>query len=314
MNHLPAPSRKSSLADPSSLRMLVIGSINIDLVAEAERIPKPGETVMGSGFHRHFGGKGANQAVAAAKAGAQVRLLGAVGSDDFGLSALKHLSDAGVDTSECGTETGASTGVALIAIDAGAENSIIIVPGANGLVSPERLAGVRWQDFDAVLLQFEIPLETVWEAIRKASLHTRVIVTPAPAAQIPPELLPCIDVIIPNQHEVSLLGHPGGEASHTAARLARQVRGGVALTLGSAGAKWFGCGGDVLEIKAPVVAAIDTVGAGDCFTGYFACAYAGGLTVEAALRRACAAAAIQVTRTGAQSAMPGAGEVNAFLE
>lgn len=293
-------------------RVLVIGSLNVDLVARGERIPHAGETVMGNDFQQSFGGKGANQAVALARAGADVDFLGAVGDDEMGTSALKHLEACGVNVRRCLRIPGVNTGVALITIDETAENSIVIVPGANRHVTPARLDALAWADYEAVVLQLEIPLETVWAAIRLAAPHTKVILTPAPARAIPAELLPSIDVLVPNQLEVCLLGVEG-EALEAARTLGSRIRGGIALTLGKEGVRWFDGSEKSPHVTPPRVVPVDTVGAGDCFTGYFAHDYAAGKPVEEALRRACAAAALQVTRKGAQSAMPSSGEVDEFL-
>ncbi|MDC7240587.1 MAG: PfkB family carbohydrate kinase, partial [Spirochaetales bacterium] len=170
--------------------ILVIGSINIDLVGTGERLPGPGETLHGTSFLQTFGGKGANQAAAAGRAGAAVDLLGAVGDDDFGRSALEAQRSCGVDTDCCAIHPETSTGTALIMIGGeNAENSILILPGANGKITPDNLNRIDWAAYDAVVLQLEIPFETVEAAIRQASAHTKIILTPAPAVALSDELL-----------------------------------------------------------------------------------------------------------------------------
>jgi ribokinase len=293
--------------------ILVIGSINIDLVGTGARLPGPGETLNGTAFSKTFGGKGANQAAAAAKAGADVQLLGAVGDDDFGRSALEAQRSYGVNTARCKTTAGTSTGVALILIGGKeAENSILIVPGANGEISPSDLIGIDWAAFDAVMLQLEIPMETVEAAIRLASPHTKVILTPAPAVALSEDLLGQIDVLIPNEHEICIAA--GTKDADSAVRqVSDLVREGIALTLGARGVRWVSQTEDYLLPAFPGEP-VDTVGAGDCFSGYFATAYAAGESIRDSLTFASAAAALKIQRHGAQTGIPDRNETEAVLD
>jgi ribokinase len=292
--------------------ILVVGSINIDLVGTGERLPGPGETLHGTSFIQTFGGKGANQAAAAGKAGAAVDLLGAVGDDDFGRSALEAQRSYGVNTGTCAVHPATSTGVALIMIGGqNAENSILIVPGANGKVTPENLNGIDWGSYDAVVLQLEIPFNTVEAAIRLASPHTKIILTPAPAVQLSDELLRQVDILVPNEHEICIAA---GETDTDLAvqKVAGLVREGVAVTLGPKGVRWISQTEDY-TLPAFPGEPIDTVGAGDCFSGYFATAYAAGQSIRDSLNFASAAAALKIERVGAQTGIPERSEVDARL-
>jgi ribokinase len=288
-------------------RILVIGSINVDLVGSGDRLPRQGETLTGTSFDQTFGGKGANQAVAAARAGAQVDLLGAVGDDDFGKAALTALQNYGVNTSLCETISDMSTGVALIMIGENAENSILIVPGANGKITPERLNMIDWCLYDAVVLQMEIPSETVEAAILQASPHTKVILTPAPALPLPDELLKQVDILIPNEHELEIAADTNNFDA-AAKKVAGLVRQGVAVTLGPKGVRWISEDEDYILPAFPGEP-VDTVGAGDCFCGYFVTAVTEGKPIRESLMVASAAAALKIQRHGAQTGIPKRDEV-----
>lgn len=292
-------------------RILVIGSINIDLVGCGERLPLPGETLTGTAFSQTFGGKGANQAVTATRAGAQVDLLGAVGNDDFGHAALEALQGCGVNTDSCRTLESTSTGVALILIGEQAENSILIIPGANGEITPDWLTAIEWSQYDAVIFQLEIPFGTVEAAIRQASPHTTVILTPAPACPLPDELLRQVDILIPNEHELQIAAGCDG-FEDAAKKIANLVRTGVAATLGAKGVHWISREENYVVSAFPATP-IDTVGAGDCFSGFFATALAEGKPVRESLIEACAAAALKIQRNGAQTGIPLKEEVDRFL-
>jgi len=294
-----------------SPRILVIGSINVDLVGTGDRLPRPGETLNGISFARFFGGKGANQAVAASRAGAQVDFLGAVGSDDLGKAALVSLNEAGVNTDLCRVVENETTGVALILIGEQAENSILIIPGANGTIAPEQLETIDWATYDCVVLQLEIPEETVAAAIEKAFVHTRVVLTPAPAVKLSEELLKKVDVIIPNQHELEILA--GKESFQDAINRLRELpRSGIALTLGADGVRWLSASEDFIQPAFDILPVVDTVGAGDCFAGFFSASWAGGYSVQESLLRASVAGSIKVGRKGAQG-MVTAAEVEAYI-
>ncbi len=296
----------------SSPKILVVGSINVDLCATGPQLPRPGETLIGSKFTQTLGGKGANQAVAAARAGASVDFLGAVGSDPMGHTALAALTSEGVNVDKCRVLPDQPTGVAVIMIGEAAENSIMVVPGANGRVSPEWLSDVDLATYDAVLFQLEIPYETVTAMIeRVASINgPKIILTPAPPRTIPTSLLNQIDLLIPNEHEVSIVS--GQHSPLSRSQLALQLRHGLIVTLGEKGACWIDDSG---ETAAPVypVKAVDTVGAGDCFTGFLAAEWTRQPDKSWALRVASAAASLQVQRPGAQTGIPTLSEVHQFL-
>ncbi|WP_339278620.1 ribokinase [Paenibacillus sp. FSL W8-1187] len=294
-------------------RILVAGSINMDIVSRVARFPEPGETISGRGTSYHPGGKGANQAAAAAKAGAACSMLGAVGGDPFGDALVASLEDAGVGVQSVLTKDGTS-GLAIITVNEGGENHIVLSAGANGLLTAEdALAEADWRGVYAVLLQNEIPWETNEALIRSAGeAGVRVWLNPAPAREVPAELLPLLDTIIVNETEaaaVSGLPVPDRAAAELLARGARRV----VVTLGEQGCLCADAAGERLSVPAYAVEAVDTTAAGDTFIGAFAAASAAGTDTEAALRFAAAAAAIAVTRPGAQASIPSRDEIEAFL-
>jgi ribokinase len=269
-------------------RLAVVGSINLDLVARAERLPRPGETVTGAEFSRVPGGKGANQAVAAARLGADVSLIGCVGSDEFADEALAGLREAGVDLAGVRQVDG-PTGVALITVDATGENEIVVAPGANlGLHAED----VAFADVDGVLAQQEIPAAAVERAAELA--RGRFYLNAAPARHESPEA----DLTIVNRYELeALLGW----------------RGLVCLTLGAEGAVLLEEGEEVARAESPRVDAIDGTAAGDAFTACLVVSLLEGRERADALRRACAAGALAASRLGAQLSLPTAAEVDALL-
>jgi ribokinase len=263
-----------------AVELTVVGSINLDLVARVERLPRPGETVGGGRLARYPGGKGANQAVAAARLGARVRMVGAVGDDAFGDEALSGLRAAGV---ELELERVGDTGVALIYVDDGGETEIVVAPGANLLVTPRPVGG-------AVLCQLEIPNEVVLAAARSASF---VALNAAPARPI--DLEPDLLVVNRLEHDVVSAG-----------RL-------VAVTYGAEGAALFEGGRELARAEPPLVTAVDGTGAGDAFTACLVVSLLEGRRAEESLRRACAAGALAASRPGAQPSLPTADEVDAIL-
>ncbi len=277
--------------------MVVVGSINMDLVARAARMPAPGETVLGTSFATTPGGKGSNQAIAAAKAGADVAFVGAVGDDTFALELRQTLVDAEVDAERLREVPGPS-GVAAITVDSSGQNSIIVVPGANSLVvdlTHDELAAIA--DADVLLCQLEIPLDTVTAAARHAATHgTVVILNPSPAQPLPDGLVGAVDVLVVNETEERQLGEDA---------LTRVQH--VVTTLGADGARYRGPGGEQLRVAAPSVDAVDTTGAGDAFAGALASAWSRGPL--AALTFACAAGALTATRPGASAASPTRAEI-----
>jgi ribokinase len=279
----------------------VIGSINLDLVVRAAELPRPGETVTGGTFERHGGGKSANQAVAAARAGAVVRMIGAVGDDDLGDEAIAQLEAEGIDVSAVQRLASVPTGVALIAVDAAGENQIAVASGANAELAPEAveraLAGA--QPGGVALLALEVPDAAVLAGARAArAAGLQVVLNPAPARALGDELLALSPVLTPNGGEAAALS--GEDDPEAAARaLAARTGAAVVVTVGSDGALLVE--GDAVErIPAPRVEAVDTTGAGDAFNGALACALAGGAALADAVREAVAVAAESVRRPGAR--------------
>ena len=285
---------------PERFDVCVVGSANLDLVATTPRIPAPGETVLGSGYAEHAGGKGLNQAVAAARSGAAVAFVGCVGEDEAGRRMRAVLIDDGIDATAL-TFTSSPTGRALIVVDDDGENSIVVVPGANHDVRlPEALPAAR-----VVLCQLEVPLEQVAAALtagRNAGATT--ILNPAPAAPLPSDLVASCDIVVPNEHEAELLG--GADAL-----LAAGCRA-VVVTRGGAGVDVH-TRDDIEHCAAFAVEVVDTTGAGDAFCGALAARLAAGDDVHAAVRWAAAAGALATTVVGAVPAQPRSGAIEALL-
>jgi ribokinase len=297
----------------SPARICVVGSINVDLTFRAPRLPRPGETVTGHGFQQGFGGKGANQAVAAARLGAQVTMIGRVGNDAFGTQALHNLQANGIDTRFIRADAQRPTGIAAIVLDDAATNCIVVIPGANGALAPADIhtAADAIRSADVVICQLEVPLDTVLETFRIArSAGVRTILNPAPAQPLPAELLENADICVPNETELELLtGRDFGEVEAIAVaaqELSATVQ--VVVTLGGSGA-WVQ--GEIMT--PPAVAALDSTGAGDTFIGCLAVSLVEGLSLREAVRRANVAAALSVTRLGTQTAIPTRAEVEALL-
>jgi ribokinase len=305
-------------------RIVVVGSLNADLVVRLPRFPRPGETLSGESFAQFPGGKGANQAYAAARleSAARVSMLGRVGADAHGVWLRESLAAVGVDVAGIHDDPSVATGVAVITIDGTGQNQIVIVAGANGAFSPAALqadeACLRTADF--VLLQLEIPLETVAAAARVArGAGGTVIMDPAPARELPDELLAMCDWVTPNESELAaLVGATADDALDPAdaARGARRLRArgahNVIVKMGARGALLV-TGSEECLIAAPSVRAVDTTAAGDCFNGAFAVALAEGQTPLEAARFAASAAAVSVTRPGAQPGMPTRADVMTLL-
>ncbi|MEU4498144.1 ribokinase [Streptomyces sp. NPDC023998] len=287
----------------------VLGSTNMDLVAYVAHAPKRGETVTGREFRTIPGGKGANQAVAAARAGGEVSMVGAVGSDDFGALLRHTLVSSGVDIDLLRTADGPS-GTAHIVVDDEGANSIVVIPGANGTVTAlapgdEALIATA----DMLLLQLELPLSAVLDGAEAARRHgVRTILTPSPAQPLPPELLAVTDLLVPNEHEAATL--TGVADPHTAAEELLRLVPEVVITLGSAGSLYATRGATPLTVPAPEVTAVDTTGAGDTFVGALAVALGEGKPMPQALGWAAAAAALCVQRPGASTSMPYRSEID----
>ncbi|MCB5179318.1 ribokinase [Streptomyces antimicrobicus] len=288
----------------------VLGSTNMDLVAYVAKAPRLGETVTGREFRTVPGGKGANQAVAAARCGGRVAMIGAVGADEFGLRLRSSLGAAGVDTAALRTVEGAS-GTAHITVDDEGGNSIVVVPGANArLTALEDGDEARIAAADTLLLQLEVPLEVVGAGARAARAHgVRTVLTPAPAQPLPPGLLAATDLLVPNEHEAAAL--TGLTDVRQAAEALLQEVPAVAVTLGSAGVLYAARGREPFTVPAPRVRAVDTTAAGDTFVGALAVALGEGRPEREALGWACAAASLSVQRPGAQASMPARAEVDA---
>jgi ribokinase len=274
---------------PRSPRIAVVGSINLDLVARCERLPRPGETLTDATFERIPGGKGANQALAAHRLGAEVMLHGAVGDDPFADEALALLHDSGVGL-EIARRSDLPTGVALILVDAEGENQIVVAPGANQDVQVGDVL-----DASAVLCQLEIPVETVAEAARRAPFFC---LNAAPARRLPDDVLAEVDLLVVNRYELEAVG---------------RYEGLTALTLGAEGAVLLEGGMEVARAAPPQVEAVDGTAAGDAFTSCLLVSLLEERPREEALRRACAAGALAASRPGAQPSLPTDDEVDAIL-
>jgi ribokinase len=295
--------------------IVVVGSINMDLVVSTPRIPLAGQTLIGTAFTTTPGGKGANQAVAVARLGCPVQMVGAVGEDVFGQALLDGLARAGVETGAVGRISGPS-GVAAIAVAASGENSIVVVPGANGKITPAYLD----QQIDLVraagmvLCQLELPLDTMSRTLAVCTeAGIPVMLDPAPAADLPESVWKQVAWFTPNETEADFFVGGRLAPEETAKLLLRRGVHGVVLKRGSEGAYVAEAGGNAGWVRSFPVKVVDTVAAGDCFNGAFAVALVKGLDPLSAARFASAAAAISVTRRGAQASMPTGKEVDEFL-
>ncbi|HEX2222221.1 MAG TPA: ribokinase [Candidatus Limnocylindria bacterium] len=294
-------------------RVIVVGSINVDLVVTADRLPAPGETVLGGRFAQHHGGKGANAAVAAARAGASVTMLGAVGRDAFGEVALEALSAEGIELTRI-RRVDEPTGVALIAVGPRGENQIVVAPGANAELRPEDLGLDGLAGRGAVLLaNLEIPMPTVTAALRTAAeAGARTILDPAPARALPSDVLAIGAILTPNEHELTVsIGND--DPVSALAELTQRHRGAVIVTQGPAGALL--AHGDVRSRSPGFVAprVVDTTGAGDTFAGVLAACLAEGRDLDDAITMANGAGALAVGAPGARQGMPSRGELDSFL-
>lgn len=281
------------------VRAVVVGSVNVDLHLRVPAHPAPGETVTASEFLRLAGGKGGNQAVALARLGAQVRMHACVGDDDDGRWSLAQLAAAGVDVRDVRT-VAEPTGVAVVTVADDGANHIVVVPGANAATAPP----VTLAEADVVVVQLEVPLETVGASVSAArAAGVPVVLNAAPAQPLPAGLLADIDVLVVNEPELAALSGSGDPA-----RLARAV----VVTLGAEGARVH-YSGVVAQVPAPAVPVVDTTGAGDCFVGTLAYGVASGYDVVDAARLACAAASMSVRAVGARNGLPTLREVRAWI-
>lgn len=301
-----------------SANVVVIGSLNMDLVTRAPRLPRGGETLIGHSFATVSGGKGANQAVASARLGAQVSMVGCVGNDDYGVQLRDALLAEQIDCQAVSVVED-SSGVALIVVDDNSQNAIVIVAGANGSMTPaviDRFDAVL-QAADVIICQLEIPDATVGHALKRGrELGKTVILNPAPASRpLPADWFAAIDYLIPNESEAAALSGLPVDSLETAEKAAAHLislgAGKVIITLGAQGSL-FANGTGYRHFPAPKVKAVDTTAAGDTFVGGFAAALAAGKTEDEAIRFGQVAAALSVTRAGAQPSIPTTSDVQAF--
>ncbi|KRP68975.1 ribokinase [Pseudomonas veronii] len=300
-------------------KVVVVGSLNMDLVTRASRLPRAGETLIGQSFSTVPGGKGANQAVASARLGAEVAMIGCVGSDAYGVQLRDALLVEGIDCQAVSRVDG-SSGVALIVVDDSSQNAIVIVAGSNGELTPASLqaADAVLQAADVIVCQLEVPLETVGYALKRGrELGKTVILNPAPASSpLPAQWYASIDYLIPNESEATALSGVTVDSLDSAKLAAAQlIKAGAAkviITLGAQGAL-FSDGNRVEHLAAPNVKAVDTTAAGDTFVGGFAAALAHGKSEAEAIRFGQVAAALSVTRAGAQPSIPTLHDVQGFV-
>ncbi|HDR2782578.1 TPA: ribokinase [Enterobacter sichuanensis] len=299
--------------------LVVLGSINADHILNLESFPTPGETVTGNQYQVAFGGKGANQAVAAGRSGANIAFIACTGDDDTGERVRKQLAGDNIDIAPVSVVAGESTGVALIFVNAEGENVIGIHAGANAALTTERVEAQRERvaNAEALLTQLESPVESVLAAAKIAhENHTTVVLNPAPARVLSDELLALVDIITPNETEAEKLTGIRVENDGDAARAAQALHdkgiGTVIITLGSRGV-WASVNGEGRRVPGFKVKAIDTIAAGDTFNGALVTALLEGKNLDDAIRFAHAAAAIAVTRKGAQPSVPWRKEIDEFL-
>lgn len=291
-------------------KIIVVGSTNMDMVVKTSHIPEPGETVLGGTFFMNPGGKGANQAVAVARLGGDVIFISKMGNDVFGKQSSRLYDEEGIDTSFLLSDDELPSGVALITVDEEGENSIVVAPGANAALGTSEVQAALKDisEKHIVLLQLEIPIDTVHFVAQQAARNkARVILNPAPAATLPPDLLQYVDVLTPNETEASILSGIKVTNLETAKQAAQAIRQlgvtNVVITMGESGAL-------LLEdtifhiVPTPSVQPVDTTAAGDVFNGALAVALSEGKTLAAAVGFACEAASVSVTRMGAQSSIP----------
>jgi ribokinase len=288
----------------------VLGSANLDLIAEVPHVPSPGETVLSTKVRRAPGGKGLNQAIAASRAGAAVRFIGAVGTDDTGTVLVDALRSDGVDTSRLRSLSGDS-GMAIVQVEDAGENAIVVLPGANSQLDKSNVTDLDWAETDVLLMQLEVPIATVYHAAVAAHGRCIVILNAAPARPLPAGLLAVTDVLIVNEHECKELS---GQSQLGAAMraLAAQVPM-LIVTLGASGATWYINGHPAGHLDPPTVAVVDTTGAGDTFCGSLGAHMAHDRNLTAAIRYAVTASAVATESTGASGSIPQKATVTARM-
>jgi ribokinase len=297
--------------------IIIVGSLNADLVVRVQRFPQPGETISGSDLQIIPGGKGANQAVAAARQGASVSMLGRVGNDSFGPELIHNLRQNNVDTSHVQIDPQSTTGTAVIVVDSNGQNNIVLSPGGNGQVSSADVNAVSFLDYKLLLLQLEIPIETVVAAAQRArESGLRVLLNPAPARSLPDELISLSDFILPNETELSLLTNQSVDDISSAEKAAKTLleRGAqnVIVTLGANGALIVSSV-QVTHVNSYEVHVVDTTAAGDAFIGGFASALLRNKSLEEAVRYGCGCGALATTKFGAQPSLPAQEDVERFI-
>ncbi|MFN8383876.1 MAG: ribokinase [Anaerolineales bacterium] len=302
------------MSDTSKYDILVIGSLNADLVVRSPRFPQPGETISGSDLLTIPGGKGANQAVAAARQNVNVAMVGRVGKDNFAPFLIENLNSNHVNASHVAQDN-VATGTAIIVVDENGQNSIVLSPGANGKVDSQDVDSAP--DAKILLLQFEIPMDSVlYAAKRYKAKGTTVILNPAPARQIPDELLAAVDILVPNESELSLLTNMQVTDVQSAELAAKEIlKHGVKtviVTLGSKGALVV-TSSQVTQVDTYKVNVVDTTAAGDAFIGGFASAILRKKSLEKSVRYGCACGALATTKLGAQPSLPTKEEVEKFI-
>ena len=310
----------TALVPQTPLQVLVVGSINMDLVVRSEHLPAPGETLIGRSLSEIPGGKGANQAVGAARLGADVSLIGRLGDDGFGDTLRSRLSVEGVRLEGVLRTRNCCSGVAMIGVEDSGQNCITVVPGANGRLTPEDVQG-QAEEFDradVLLLQLEVPMATVLTAIKLASTHNLLtILDPAPAILNAPAELLNVDVVCPNETEAALLTGieiTTTDSAHRAAEKLQQLGARqVMITLGDRGAVFRDASGTSGSVEPFSVTAVDTTAAGDAFAAAMGLRLAEGASLQEAARFACAAGAVAASRKGAQPGMPSRADVNRLL-
>lgn len=295
-------------------KILVVGSINMDMVVRVPNSPKPGETVLGGDFETFPGGKGANQAVAASRMGGEVTMVGRVGNDDFGNTLIQGLVENNIKTTHVIKDSKASTGVAMIAVAADGENMIVVAPGANSNVSIEDVSNARplMRETDILLVQLECPLETITEAILLAKAYNvPVVLNPAPAQNLPESLLKNVDYLTPNQGELLKI-FDENDLTKALAKWKKLGLNNLIVTLGANGARVIS--GDIDQhLPSNEVTTVDTTAAGDAFNGALAVALAEGKTIIEAVRYGMAAGALASTKRGAQPSLPSRDSVENLL-
>lgn len=300
-------------------KIVVVGSLNMDMVVSTDRVPEMGETILGKGFFTSPGGKGANQAVTAARLGGQVSMVGCVGNDTFGRALTQNLQKNNVSTNHVKTIDDVSTGVAIIVIKDG-NNFIIVEPGANYKLTPEIVESVEDEiaKCSIMMIQLEVPLKTVEAAVKIAKRHgVKVLLNPAPAVQLPEEIINNVDIITPNETEAGILTgvalNNKDDAKSAVRILLDKGINKVVITLGSQGAM-YNSGNDIKTHPAVNVKVVDTTAAGDSFCGALAVALSHHKTIDEAVEYANAVGTLTITKKGAQSSLPTKADVERFMK